>query len=209
METNQLIQERLKIIHSVTENYIQKYLELCESEIEKLFILNLFIYFFSKKFEHHEKDNLKIVFDDFRPHYEDKEYSFDLDLIGVTMMEIAMGRSGFEDGKPFHERYSYEYTFIPQFQVFIENSCFRIDIALVYKKLNHGVIEKEVRVAIVCDGYDFHNKKEQVIKDSIITKRLMANGWKVIRYTGSEIYRTKESDEIESVLNEIKKIVQS
>jgi very-short-patch-repair endonuclease len=80
---------------------------------------------------------------------------------------------------------------------------------LVYKKLNLGVIEKEVRVAIVCDGYDFNNKKEQVTKDSIITRRLMANGWKVIRYTGAEIYRTNKSDEIESLLDEIKKIVQS
>lgn len=57
---------------------------------------------------------------------------------------------------------------------------YRIDIAITYKGK---------KVAIECDGKQFHSSKEQKEKDMIKDSVLNRNKWRVYRFTGSEIYK--------------------
>jgi very-short-patch-repair endonuclease len=56
---------------------------------------------------------------------------------------------------------------------------------------------------VECDGHDFHERtKEQAQRDKSRDRYLQANGWRVLRFTGSEIHRTPEkcADEIASII---------
>lgn len=61
-------------------------------------------------------------------------------------------------------------------------------------------------VAIECDGHDFHEKtKEQASRDKARGRAILAAGFPVVRFTGSDIYtRTLECvEEIQSLLDGI------
>ena len=70
-------------------------------------------------------------------------------------------------------------------------------------------LKKEVKIAIECDGHDFHSSKEQIRKDSMRTRKLMSQGWRVIRYSGSEIYQKANRSEMRDIISEIKLIIES
>lgn len=62
---------------------------------------------------------------------------------------------------------------------------------------------KVKRLAIECDGHDFHEKtKEQAARDKSRDRALVQAGMHVIRFTGSEIFRDAEScvRQIEAIL---------
>jgi hypothetical protein len=59
---------------------------------------------------------------------------------------------------------------------------FRLDFAII---LSTGH-----RIAIECDGHDFHDRtKEQATRDKSRDRKLTELGWRVLRFTGSEIHR--------------------
>jgi very-short-patch-repair endonuclease len=61
--------------------------------------------------------------------------------------------------------------------------AYRIDIALIGSKGG-------ARVAIECDGHEFHERtKEQASSDKSRDRAIAAAGWRVLRFTGSEIWR--------------------
>lgn len=46
------------------------------------------------------------------------------------------------------------------------------------------------RLVVECDGHDFHEKtKEQAAHDKARDRAFLEDGWPVMRFTGSEIYR--------------------
>jgi very-short-patch-repair endonuclease len=48
-----------------------------------------------------------------------------------------------------------------------------------------------LRVAVECDGHDFHERtKEQAERDRRRDRDLQTEGWRVLRFTGSEIHRS-------------------
>jgi hypothetical protein len=50
-----------------------------------------------------------------------------------------------------------------------------------------------IKLAIECDGHDFHERtKEQAARDKSRDRALMADGWLVARFAGSEIWRTPQ-----------------
>lgn len=51
----------------------------------------------------------------------------------------------------------------------------------------------EDRIAIELDGHDFHKTKEQRTSDAQRQRWLELNGWRLIRFTGSEIHNNVES----------------
>lgn len=52
---------------------------------------------------------------------------------------------------------------------------------------------REIRVAVECDGHDFHEKtKEQAQRDKERDRFLQQEGYFVFRYTGSEVYKSPE-----------------
>lgn len=59
---------------------------------------------------------------------------------------------------------------------------YRLDFAIVH--LGAG------RIAIECDGHEFHERtKEQAARDKRRDRALQSAGWRVVRFAGSEIYR--------------------
>jgi very-short-patch-repair endonuclease len=71
----------------------------------------------------------------------------------------------------------YENGFQPYTQVPCGN--YRIDIALYKPKK---------KLAIECDGVDFHSSPNQLVHDKSKDKYLEKNKWTVLRFTGKEIY---------------------
>lgn len=60
------------------------------------------------------------------------------------------------------------------------------------------------RLVVECDGHDFHDRtKEQAKRDKSRDRNLVSNGYTVLRFTGSEIYRAPEqcAEEIGNVLS--------
>lgn len=72
---------------------------------------------------------------------------------------------------------------IPQYQV---ADLRRIDFLILGMNGN-----EEVRIAVECDGHDFHERtKEQAANDRFVDRQLQAAGYHVMRFTGSEIYNS-------------------
>lgn len=69
-------------------------------------------------------------------------------------------------------------------QMEFEFKNYKADIILFYKPT-------ELKVVIECDGHDFHEKtKQQVIKDKRRDREFQTAGFKVFRYSGSELVNT-------------------
>lgn len=67
---------------------------------------------------------------------------------------------------------------IPQQRIGI----YTVDFAIVFPMM-------ERRVVVECDGHDFHEKtKEQASKDKARDRALLAYGWPVMRFSGSDIW---------------------
>jgi len=85
---------------------------------------------------------------------------------------------------------------MPQFYETVDQSAYRIDIAFILKRrdgLNDNVIDIK-KIAIECDGYDYHSSPDQKRADDIRSRQLKRLGWKeILRYSGSEIYRTNDN----------------
>jgi very-short-patch-repair endonuclease len=56
----------------------------------------------------------------------------------------------------------------------------------------------ENKIAIECDGKEWHSSQEQIERDRNRDKYLEDLGWKIIRITGSDIY--KKADEIVNLM---------
>lgn len=66
---------------------------------------------------------------------------------------------------------------------------YRIDLAVFGKDFSGN----EFRVAVECDGYEYHKSKEQTKIDRKRDRFLLSHGWHTLRFTGSEIWRDAES----------------
>lgn len=79
---------------------------------------------------------------------------------------------------------------------------YRIDLAIVECDWHEN--PPRVRLAIECDGHDFHERtKEQAARDKRRDRELVAAGWQVLRFTGSEIRNEAKrcADEVLSIIN--------
>jgi very-short-patch-repair endonuclease len=74
----------------------------------------------------------------------------------------------------------------PQYQI----GKHRVDFAIFI----NGVANEEIKIVVECDGHEFHEKtKEQAARDKSRDRDLLIAGWKVLRFTGSEIWRDYEA----------------
>ena len=96
-----------------------------------------------------------------------------------------------------------EFLIYPQYCTLIDGINYRIDIALVLnRKIGEKIISTK-KIALECDGYDYHSSPKQKKDDDIRTRKLKKSGWKdVLRYSGSELYGLKESS-IPALFDEI------
>ena len=87
----------------------------------------------------------------------------------------------------------------PQFYETVDQNHYRIDLAFILKRRDFDTnkIIEEKRIAIECDGYDYHSSPSQKRDDDIRIRKLKKGGWReVLRYSGSEIYRTNDNLEL-------------
>lgn len=77
---------------------------------------------------------------------------------------------------------------IPQFSI----GNYRADFAIPSKK-----------VVIEVDGHDYHSSPEQKLHDSKRDRFMVSQGWRVLRFTGREVYHDVEAvvKEIEGIIN--------
>lgn len=77
----------------------------------------------------------------------------------------------------------------PHFQIAPQRPIknFRADFALVFGSSDERTTS---RLVVECDGHDFHEKtKAQAARDKMRDRFLIAQGWPVMRFTGSEIHK--------------------
>ena len=67
---------------------------------------------------------------------------------------------------------------LPNIQPQVEVSPYRTDFALANR-----------RIAIEIDGHEYHKTPEQRTRDAQRERYLQLSGWRVIRFTGSEVYK--------------------
>ena len=98
----------------------------------------------------------------------------------------------------FLHRYGYDVIWIqPKVGKFrIDFVVGRIAPDIDWKQKDTGVesLRRLPLIAIECDGHDYHERtKEQAAKDRSRDRILLADGLRVVRFTGSEIYRDANS----------------
>ena len=78
-----------------------------------------------------------------------------------------------------------------QLPIVVDGRSFRLDFA---------IFVFDTRVAIELDGHEFHEKtKEQARKEKSRQRLLTADGWHVLRFTGSEVYGDAQACVFEAI----------
>jgi hypothetical protein len=192
-------------------------LSICDSEIEKLLLIHFFRYFQVKKF--HELELLnefsfpQFILDYQHPfHYKDLGLTdeFERILSECNQKKYRFSENQFQkyygfqvhgnamDNNEFNGQYyttKQEICVYPQFFQRINEKLHKIDIAIVLNRWKDNKIVETRKIALECDGYDYHSSPEQKKNDDIRARRLKLNGWKeVFRYSGKEIVQMNEQD---------------
>lgn len=88
-----------------------------------------------------------------------------------------------------------EIVLFPQKELIYKDKKYYIDFVfeaddyLSYLVLQEKIKNKKFKLAIECDGYEFHQKtKEQVQRDNEREYNLKMSGYEVLRFSGTQIY---------------------
>jgi very-short-patch-repair endonuclease len=140
----------------------------CESEIERLLLVHLI-------------DWLGGI-------NTDEHMNFHLNGPGLTPEEVKvdagmriMGRSRYAD---------LYYALAPQCKIGPYRADAMLLASFVCDVASLPYRSSELHLVIECDGHDFHERtKEQAARDRMRDRWFTARGYKVLRFTGSEIFR--------------------
>jgi very-short-patch-repair endonuclease len=66
-------------------------------------------------------------------------------------------------------------------------------------RLDFGLETSTFKLAIEIDGHDYHSTKEQKATDYQRDRYLQSQGWRVIRFSGSEVYQDASKCALEAV----------
>jgi|SRR6185312_7638111 len=119
------------------------------------------------------------------------------DLSSYGKMMCVSETKRLRDSFPKMYGYVYTYTSAPdaevflysQFPVQVDGRKCRLDFAIAVEQANTGNPNKYEWVAVECDGHDYHERtKEQAKADRSRDRLLTASGWRVVRFTGSELF---------------------
>jgi very-short-patch-repair endonuclease len=217
--TTEIISTHQTKINQRIEAYISEYLNLCETEIERLFLSSLLYYYFNEKFSFGystETSRFEVI----GGFSESTEYEVSKSLFSFTNLiptYIINGDEGFENVNRkiiYEDLYKYKligfqfsekntnFVFLPQHVVDIEGQSYRLDFALYY--LIDGEEGVKSKIAIECDGFEHHQTKEQQINDAIRSRKLTLNGWKIYRMTGTEINQNSDITSITKIIKELR-----
>lgn len=223
METSQKVAniqiETLKLVAS----YIEDMVNLCESEIEKLFLSNLIHYLFESKFQirptlyfsgaqNHNwdfRDFSRVIDCKDGPFFEEAEI-MEFQKKGYSLCGCDFVKTigiEFRDKSMFpmtDDIIEVVYKVIPQYIVSYSQN-YRIDFAILCEHLKNGQAHKFTKIAIECDGFAYHSSKEDLTKDNSRNRELTLNDWKVYRFSGSEIYNS-DRQKIDKLFSDIRKL---
>lgn len=223
---------RLKIIKDYQEK-IDDILCFCESPIEKLMVLNLFNYCNSYRMNGFKLfGNIEFIdeyldpFLDALPQkeidlmwqrinkYKHKEYPWFEKVIGFKAPyqfneSYALQKYLNNIGDPLMNHTSLEVEVIPQKTIVAKGQTFRIDVALYLNRFEHGKVIEQRKIALECDGYDFHSTRVQIDKDNQRARLLNSVGWKVLRYSGSELNSIRNDEQFHQYFIQITDIFYS
>lgn len=212
------------IKNSILKSYLDDFkfklddvLSICESPIEKLMILQFYNFFQKSTYYIDDKltipyfTNIDFILEeialwDLNKSYSDYEikklkeklqkYNYRLDnSIYYKYVGFKSEISISENINQINNILYREIEIRPQYHHFIEDTCYRIDIAFILRRkdIKDNIIQ-ERKIAIECDGYDYHSSPFQKREDDIRTRKLKRTGWKeVLRYSGSEIYSINDN----------------
>ena len=215
--TDKIISLKNSIINHRLNSFEYKLNEvssICESEIEHLFFLEFFNYF--QNFDRTTYDeglyaDIDFILDEValddpgvnetkkieltnkvtKQLYK-KEGFFYYKYIGFKVRKNSTEGINVDDSLKCYQPFYFQFEIIPQYEVENEDGKKRIDIALIANKLevSSDIIIETKKIALECDGFDYHSKPEQYRKDKERERHLKSMGWTdVLRYSGSEIYR--------------------
>lgn len=200
-------------------------LSICDSEIEKLLLIHFFRYLQVKKLDEHELLN-EFSFPQFILDYQHPYHYKHMGLIEESeriLNEVDQKKYRFAEGEfqkyigfqvkgnaydnnEFDGQYHttrQEICIYPQFFHRINEKLHKIDIAVVLNRWKENKIVETRKIALECDGYDYHSSPEQKKNDDIRARRLKINGWKeVFRYSGKEIVQMSD-DDFDEIFSEI------
>ena len=78
----------------------------------------------------------------------------------------------------------------PQEKICINEHKYIVDFLLDTTKIEHAYFKNHLKIIIECDGHDFHEKtKEQVEKNNVRNLDLQFEGYDILHFSGSQIYR--------------------
>jgi very-short-patch-repair endonuclease len=212
-----------KILDNISES-LDWFMTLCESEIEKQLFLIIVTPIINDKFYPELESGIggkgfgyrnwnikdfEFIYDRVEWLFIDKEVfnvytnkgyvTFGPDLIRPKALK-------FKDQCDFFIENQLEYTIyelIPQFEVELSKK-YRLDFAIIAKNYIEDKQISITKVAIECDGYEYHYTKEQQRNDSKKNRELQLNDWKLYRMSGSEIFNIKTNAQIFNILTELR-----
>ena len=226
MSTDRIIKNLRKDIENEQLKYFQfklnDVLSFTESEIEKLMLLQFINYFqhvlsHSYFFEFNGIEFIKDTISKRTLQQKERIEKYNYRPDGVDGYEKYYGFSvnyGMEGSKKLKLRKHapkplYQIIEIyPQYEESVNGNNYRIDIAVILKRMNYlnDKVRDTRKLAIECDGYDYHKDPVKFKQDKIRERELKSNGWKdVLRYSGSEIYSI--GDDLEKTKYNIKELM--
>lgn len=82
----------------------------------------------------------------------------------------------------------------PQYKVNINNQHFRLDFAFLLHENHEHEIHLVRKVAVECDGYEYHHNKDAFTNDRERHRTLNSDNWIVFQFSGAEINANNSYD---------------
>jgi hypothetical protein len=159
--------------YSELEKNIQETIDLCESPIEEKLLYNIIEY---------------VLYDSTTTSLYEIERWFRLSFLyekrnGVITEKITGIRI---DYSGYYEKNLTRYIeIIPQYIINTNRGGYRLDFGVFLKSFESDKLLK--KFCVECDGYEFHNEREQIMRDNQRDLILLSNDFQTIRFLGKEI----------------------
>lgn len=196
-----------KFVDSVFTANAENVFTYCQSPIERMF-LNSFMLLFLKNrmpclFVTHPHKDTELDINNYRDHYKDmddfidsyRRVTNDNNLVHFEERLTEKQRKGEFTEEQIQDILSYcfirktfefnSYHITPQAafpNLRIDNKSIRVDFYIWVPN------DPSVKIVVECDGFEFHKTKSSFINDKQRDRLFQLNGYRVIRYSGSEIY---------------------
>jgi very-short-patch-repair endonuclease len=159
--------------YSELENNINKVIELCESPIEERLLYKIIEYVL--------EDTLTTTLHKterwFRLSFLYKEID---GYITNTIKGVRIDYSGYNE-----KNLTRYIEIIPQYKIQTNKGDYRLDFGVFLKFFNSDKLIKNF--CLECDGYMYHNRREQIMRDNQRDLVLISNNFQTIRLLGSQI----------------------